>query len=74
MHIEPLKKQTFRTIQWCIVILSMLIYANTLNFEHALDDDIVIFNNIFTVKGLKGIPDLINKDVFMDFLKRKKLS
>ena len=71
MHIEPLKKQTFRTIQWCIVILSMLIYANTLNFEHALDDDIVIFNNIFTVKGLKGIPDLINKDSFHGFFKRK---
>ena len=72
MHIEPLKKQTFRTIQWCIVILSMLIYANTLNFEHALDDDIVIFNNIFTVKGLKGIPDLINKDSFHGFFKKKK--
>lgn len=50
----------------------MVVYFNTLSFGHALDDDIVIVNNIFTVKGIKGIPDILNKDSFHGFFKKKK--
>ena len=53
-------------------MLSMAVYLNTLSFEHALDDDIVIVNNIFTEKGIKGIPDLLTKDSFHGFFKKKK--
>ncbi|HIF15473.1 MAG TPA: tetratricopeptide repeat protein, partial [Bacteroidetes bacterium] len=53
-------------------MISIIIYANTLSFGHALDDDIVIAKNIFTEKGIKGIPDLLSKDTFHGFFKKKK--
>jgi len=53
-------------------LISIIIYANTLSFGHALDDDIVIVKNIFTEKGIKGIPDLLSKDTFHGFFKKKK--
>ena len=49
-----------------------MFYVNTLSFGHALDDDIVIVKNIFTEKGISGIPDLLSKDTFHGFFKKKK--
>ncbi|MBL7891724.1 MAG: tetratricopeptide repeat protein [Bacteroidia bacterium] len=47
-----------------LFIISVLLYANTLHNEFALDDAVVITNNRFTQQGLKGIPDLLTKDLF----------
>ncbi|MDA3892416.1 MAG: hypothetical protein PF517_12195 [Salinivirgaceae bacterium] len=56
------------------IIVSFLLYGNTLNHEYALDDSIVITKNEFTKQGLKGIPDIVSYDSFTGFFgKEKKL-
>ncbi len=44
-----------------------LIYVNTWNHDYALDDSIVIVDNVFTSKGLSGIKDLFTADTFYGF-------
>lgn len=56
------------------IILSFILYGNTLGHNYALDDAIVITNNEFTQQGLKGIPDILSYDSFTGFFgKEKKL-
>ncbi|HXH19538.1 MAG TPA: tetratricopeptide repeat protein [Chitinophagales bacterium] len=56
-----------------LVLVCFFCYGNTLLNEYAFDDDIVILNNVYVQKGLKGIPDLwtnpyVSKDGFsLDF-------
>ena len=69
---NALSLNIYKAASAAIIMLSMAVYLNTLSFEHALDDDIVIVNNIFTEKGIKGIPDLLTKDSFHGFFKKKK--
>ncbi|HAP00709.1 MAG TPA: tetratricopeptide repeat-containing protein, partial [Bacteroidetes bacterium] len=40
-----------------IALVSFLLYFNTLSFEYAQDDSIVINDNMFTQQGAKGIKD-----------------
>ena len=47
--------------------LGFLIYANTWTHDYALDDSIVIVDNVFTSKGLSGIKDLFTSDTFYGF-------
>lgn len=48
-------------------LVSLLLYANTLGHDFALDDAIVITENVLTKKGIKGIPDLLTHDSFYGF-------
>ena len=48
-------------------VTSLLIYANTLGHDFALDDTIVITENVLTKKGIEGIPDLLTHDSFYGF-------
>jgi tetratricopeptide (TPR) repeat protein len=47
-----------------LALLALLLYANTLNHEYALDDGIVVSENQYTKQGLKGIPKLLTTDLF----------
>ena len=47
------------------VILSFVLYANTLNHSFVLDDKLVIATHSFTQQGIKGIPDLFKYETFM---------
>lgn len=49
--------------------LAFLLYANTLGHGFTLDDSIVIKDNMFTQKGMEGIPGLLSKDTFFGFFK-----
>ena len=51
--------------------LSFLLYANTLTHDYALDDAIVIYNNMFVEDGLSGIPGILTKDTFYGFFKEE---
>jgi protein O-mannosyl-transferase len=53
----------------CILVFALLLYANTLTNGFALDDGIVITDNMFTKEGFKGIPGLLSKDTFFGFFK-----
>ena len=54
-----------------LLILSFLLYANTLNHDFTQDDAIVIYDNMYTAKGIQGIPDILAYDTFKGFFKEE---
>lgn len=58
-----------RKYSWIIFAISFALYANTLFFNYAVDDAIVIYDNEFTCKGVAGIPALLKYDTFRGFFK-----
>lgn len=60
---------TERFAAFIIIGLSIVLYANTLGHEYAVDDAIVIYENEFTQKGIAGIPDIWKYDSFRGFFK-----
>lgn len=48
-------------IQFIIFSLAFLLFSNTLSFDYAWDDSIVITENTIVKKGLSGIPQLFIK-------------
>lgn len=61
-----------KNIYLLIFIASFLIYGNALQNRYALDDAIVITENDFVKKGLSGIPDILNTELFTGFFGVKK--
>ena len=60
-------KKTEASVKWIYILLfslACLLYANTLRHEYAFDDAVAITENAFTQKGIQGIPDLFQKDLF----------
>jgi tetratricopeptide (TPR) repeat protein len=69
----PKREGLFGFLGWdtqvkLLVLLALLLYANTLFNGYALDDDVVIVRNTHVQKGLAGIFDLLNKDSFHGYL------
>lgn len=59
---------------WHIVLVfaaSFLLYANTLGHGYTQDDAIVITENMFTQKGIKGIGGILKYDTFYGFFKEE---
>lgn len=56
-------------VAYGILALSILLYVNTLAHDFALDDAIVITDNMYTQKGAAGIPGLLTHDTFYGFFK-----
>ncbi|MBV6652333.1 MAG: hypothetical protein KI786_01165, partial [Mameliella sp.] len=56
---------------WGLFALSFLLYANTLGHDYALDDAIVIYDNMFVKDGISGIPGILSKDTFYGFFKEE---
>ncbi len=52
-----------------IFAFAFLLYANTLTHGFVQDDAIVITDNMFTTKGVDGIPGILGKDTFFGFFK-----
>lgn len=50
---------------------SFLLYANTLGHDYALDDAIVIYDNMYVEQGLSGVPGILSKDTFFGFFKEE---
>ncbi len=63
--------QNTRLHSLLIFIFAICLYANTLKNQWALDDAIVITDNMFTQKGAAGIADLFSKDTFYGFFKEE---
>ncbi len=47
-----------------LLILSVLIYINTLFFSYALDDGLFIMDNKITKKGFSGVKEIFSTDAF----------
>jgi len=54
-----LSKLSIKKYSWIIVILTFVIYGNSINNEYALDDNIVVEGNQMVAKGISGIPEII---------------
>lgn len=54
-----------------IMVLSFLFYWNTLLHDYTQDDAIVIYDNMFTTKGVKGITGILKYDTFYGFFKEE---
>jgi Flp pilus assembly protein TadD len=73
---NPLKgypKWFFNTRLHCGILfaLGLLLYANTLGHDYALDDAIVIYDNMYVQEGVSGIPGILSKDTFFGFFKEE---
>ena len=55
-----------------LMVLSILLYVNTLGHQFALDDAIVITDNMHVQKGWAGLADIFNNDTFHGFFKTDK--
>lgn len=53
-----LSKLSIKKYSWIIVILTFVIYGNSINNEYALDDNIVVDGNKIVEKGLSAIPEI----------------
>lgn len=54
-----------------ILVLSFIVYGNTLFHDYALDDAIVITENEYTLNGFAGIKDILSEDSFSGFFEQK---
>ncbi|MBN2681744.1 MAG: hypothetical protein JXR58_04500 [Bacteroidales bacterium] len=54
-----------------ILILTFILYGNTLNHEYTLDDAIVIKENEYVLSGTDGIKDIFSEELFNGFFDQK---
>ncbi|MBI9055203.1 MAG: hypothetical protein JEY96_15375 [Bacteroidales bacterium] len=54
-----------------IVLLTFIVYGNTLFHDYALDDAIVITDNEYTLQGFQGIKHILSEDLFSGFFDQK---
>jgi len=57
---------------WLILALSFILYGNSIMNKYALDDAIVVSENMYTKQGFAGIKKLLTTDTFRGFFKKKK--
>ncbi|HIA37567.1 MAG TPA: DUF1736 domain-containing protein, partial [Flavobacteriales bacterium] len=60
-----MRNQDILKLSAILVLLTFILYGNTLSHDFALDDYIVITGNNFTKKGLDGIKDIMTHDAFV---------
>lgn len=60
-----------KTAFWGFLVFGFLLYANAIPNDYALDDAIVINDNMFTQEGLSGVPGILSKDTFFGFFKEE---
>ncbi len=54
-----------------LFVFSFLLYLNTLTHDYALDDAIVLTDNLFVQQGVQGLEGLFSKDTFYGFFKEE---
>lgn len=61
-----------KTVFFLALVISFVLYGNTLSHQYALDDAIVITKNKFVKEGFSGISNLLTSDSFLGFFGEKK--
>ncbi|MEZ4910437.1 MAG: tetratricopeptide repeat protein [Saprospiraceae bacterium] len=54
---------------WLLFLVGVFIYLNTLFHAFTQDDAIVIYDNMYTTQGVKGLKGIFTKDTFFGFFK-----
>lgn len=73
--LQPLKETKssgFNKPLWFLMMLSFLLYANTLGHQYALDDLMLIQENQFTRQGVAGLGKIFTSDAFTGFFGEEK--
>jgi tetratricopeptide (TPR) repeat protein len=60
-------KQNKGVIYAIFLIFGFLLYGNTISHDYALDDAIVITQNVFTQQGIQGVDEIFKYDSFVGF-------
>ncbi len=47
-----------------VFLVAFVLYANTLGHGYVLDDGLVLQDNAYVQKGIRGLPDILSKDSF----------
>lgn len=68
----PQKKLSNKWAALIFLIISFILYGNTIGNKYCLDDAIVITQNKFTQQGLKGIDDIFTTESFTGFFGEAK--
>jgi len=69
---EKIYRPLWLQAKWHMIMifgLAFVLYANTIAHDYTQDDAIVIYDNMFTQQGLKGIPGILGNDTFYGFFK-----
>lgn len=53
-----------------LILIGFIFYITSLYNEYALDDGIIIHQNEYVIKGIKGIKDIMTKDAYDSFYRR----
>jgi tetratricopeptide (TPR) repeat protein len=69
---EIRRKTEARYAYGIIIIMAFLLYGQTMWYDYALDDSIVIKKNEFAKQGVAGIGDILSNDTFVGFFGKKK--
>ena len=68
-------KDNVRLQVWILIILSIVLYFNTLFYDYTLDDLLMITGNEYTTQGLKwegGVKEILFSDALSGFLGKNK--
>jgi len=68
---NPKEGQNWNAI-FFMFVFGMLLYANTISFDYALDDKLYITANEYTKKGVSGIKEIWTNDMMTGFFGKKK--
>ena len=60
-----LSRHKFLLPDLIVIVFSFVLYGNTIMFDYAFDDAVVVQYNVFTQKGIKGIPEIFSYDTFV---------
>lgn len=58
----------------CSLIFGLILYANTFKHGYALDDEIVICQNEYVLKGTAALPQILTEDAFSSFFRQQNVS
>ncbi len=61
----------YRWHGWIVLIFGVALYINTITHQFTQDDAIVIYDNMYTTKGISGLKGLFTKDTFFGFFKEE---
>lgn len=53
-----------------LALIGLIFYSTSLKNEYALDDGIIIHQNDYVIKGVKGIKEIMTKDAYDSFYRR----
>ncbi len=70
---QHFKYFTFLTHKMAMIIVGIVgftFYITSINGEYALDDGIIIHQNDWVIKGVRGIPGILTKDAYESFYRR----